>query len=113
MPRVFVIGHDWTFRVAVRAELLELGLEALGFSAWPETRQSAREAMPDVIVVDASSIELPAEGLHALAPVAQYMVITGASVPPHLPAAAAVLRKPVRAGEIAAAVRLLLEGHPA
>ena len=33
MPVVFVVARDWTLRMGVRAELRELGIEALGMES--------------------------------------------------------------------------------
>lgn len=110
MPRIFVIGQDWTFRTAVRAELLELGLEVLGFSSWREAQSSALSAPPDLVVLDATSADLPAEGLPAST---DLIVVSSAVAPASAPTSATVLRKPLRVEDVIAAVRHRMEGHPA
>jgi len=114
MPTVFVIGQDWTFRVAVRAELLEQGVEALGLATWADAQQAARATVPDVVVLDAASADFPAASFSSFAPSAQFVVMSSGLHPlPALPPGAVHLKKPLRVGEIVAAVRHLMEGHPA
>src|ERR1700758_586175 len=56
MPVVFVIATEWKLRAAVRAELRELGVDALGMdSAEDVGRALAGGAMPAVVVMEANA----------------------------------------------------------
>jgi hypothetical protein len=56
MPLVFVIARDWTLRTAVRAELRERGINALGMdSADDAGRALASGQIPAVIVLEGTS----------------------------------------------------------
>ena len=115
MATVFVIAGDWTLRTAVRAELREMGVEALGFETLADAGRARVEGTAaDVMVVDATSIEMRGVELEALARGAELVVIASGIERAALPVkAAAVLRKPVSVGEIVAAVRHIMEGRPA
>jgi hypothetical protein len=59
MPLVFVIAQDWTLRTAVRAELRERGIDALGMDCAEDIgRAIASGQMPAAVVL---------EGTHELA----------------------------------------------
>lgn len=54
MPVVFVLARDWTLRTAVRAELREIGIEALGMDSPDDVgRHLASGQMPAAIVLEA------------------------------------------------------------
>lgn len=56
MPLVFVIARDWTLRSAVRAELRERGIDALGMdSADDAGRAVATGQVPAVIVLEGAA----------------------------------------------------------
>jgi hypothetical protein len=56
MPTVFVIATDWTLRTGVRAELLELDIDALGMdSADDAGRALADNQTPTAIVLEATA----------------------------------------------------------
>ena len=56
MPSVFVLAKDWTLRTAVRAELRERGVEALGMdSAEDAGRTIASGQMPAAFVVEGTT----------------------------------------------------------
>ena len=56
MPSVFVLAHDWTLRTAVRAELRERGIDALGMdSAEDAGRAIASGQLPSALVVEATA----------------------------------------------------------
>lgn len=53
MPFVFVLARDWTLRTAVRAELRERGIDALGMdSADDAGRAIAARQFPSAVVVE-------------------------------------------------------------
>jgi hypothetical protein len=110
MPTVFVIGEDWTLRSLVRAELREHGVEALGMETPEEAaRAAAAGTVPSAVVLDATSLGGEPAALPFLARSVPVLVVTSPGAP--APAwAAAVLRRPVRVGEIVAGVENLLKG---
>ncbi len=121
MPTVFVISKDWTLRVAVRAELRHLGVEALGMESVDDlARAVAQGKMPSAVVLDASG-----EGALLSAPAAQaalanlakrvplVVVASRAEPAPPIEGAAALVYRPVQVGEIVARVQRLLEGQAA
>ena len=56
MAIVFVIARDWTLRAAVRAELCELGIEALGMeSAEDVGRALAAGQLPAAVVLEGTA----------------------------------------------------------
>jgi hypothetical protein len=56
MALVFVIARDWTLRTAFRAELRELGVDALGMeSAEDVGRAIASGQMPQAVVLEAAA----------------------------------------------------------
>ncbi|HYL69388.1 MAG TPA: hypothetical protein VEX69_09490 [Candidatus Limnocylindria bacterium] len=53
MATVFVIARDWTLRAAARAELRELGIEALGMESAEDVGQAlAAGELPNVVVLE-------------------------------------------------------------
>src|SRR5260370_36716583 len=55
IPVVYVVAADWTMRTAVRAELREMGIEALGMdSAEDAGRAMASGTLPNVVVLEAT-----------------------------------------------------------
>ena len=127
MPTVFLIGQYWVLRTAVRAELRELGLEALGFATLHDAVDALRSGPPpEAVVLDATSADPPLSGsldeLDLIRVKSQMILI--ASALEKLPEQVAspekaqrfgvvVLKKPLRVAEVLDAVRRLLEGHPA
>jgi hypothetical protein len=56
MPLVFVLARDWTLRTAVRAELGERGIQALGMDSPDDAgRVIAAGQMPAAIVLEGTS----------------------------------------------------------
>jgi len=115
MPIVFVIGKDWTLRATVRAELRELGVEALGMESVDDAaRVLAEGMMPSAVVLEATVEDAANPALGLLAKRVPIIVVASRSEPaPALEGAAAVLYRPVRVGEVVARVKRLLEGHAA
>ena len=130
MPVVFVIAEEWRLRAAVRAELRERGIKALGM----ETIDNAGRAIaagdaPSVIVLDANLLD--ANMLDASVPDANAAATSGAplrtllrrvpavliasrttsNAPPTNEQFRKVLFRPVQVSEIVAAVLELLKGQ--
>ena len=131
MPVVYVLATDWRLRTAVRAELRERGIDALGMDSAEEAgRALARGEMPAVVVLEANN-ELvgdsarhhlgdgdlggPARvvdlggGLGGLVERVPTVLVASRTETVSLPTAAAVLYRPVSVGEIVAKVLELLE----
>jgi hypothetical protein len=126
MPIVFVIARDWILRMAVRAELREHGIEALGMeSAEDAGRTLASGTMPAAIVLEASAEILGNGAMQTLLRRVPSVLVASRSDAIPLPAASpdanadsnkivAVLYRPVRIGEIVERVRdLVAKGHAA
>jgi DNA-binding response OmpR family regulator len=109
MPVVFVIATDWKLRAAVRAELRERGIDALGMdSAEDAGRALAGGAMPAVVVMEANAEltgDLAIQGLVARVPT---VLVASRTETVPLPRVAAVLYRPVRIREIVEKVSELL-----
>ena len=112
MPTVFVIGEDWQFRVSVRAELRERGIEALGMETIDDAaRALAVGTMPAAVVLDvtAGNVARPTwENLARRVPV--IVVASRSQAVPQTKSAAAVLWRPVQVAEIVAKVEEVLKG---
>jgi hypothetical protein len=115
MPVVFVIAPDWTMRTAVRAELRELGIEALGMdSADDASRAIASGGLPSVVVLEATAELLGDPRIQSLVQRAPTVLIAPRTVRVSIPDTAAVLYRPVRIAEIVARVsELLARDHAA
>lgn len=116
MPTVFIIGEDWKLRGALRAELLEQGIEALGFASLGDAaRHAEASAGPDLVVLDASTAipDDPVAAASLTRHAALLAVVSGISDTPQLPPHAVLMRRPVRVSEIVLRVRQMLEGQAA
>lgn len=115
MPTVFIISEDWTLRTAVRAELLEQGIEALGFECSGDALPAAASGhWPALVVADDASAEAGRTDLSALLRrSALLLVVSGTRPPSETPPGAVVMRRPTQVREIVARARQMLEGQPA
>ena len=115
MPVVYVVAADWTLRTAVRAELREMGIEALGMdSADDAGRAIASGELPNVIVLEAIAELLRDLRIQNLLRRVPAVLIASRTEEVSLPDAAAILYRPVRVAEIVARVsELLARGHAA
>lgn len=116
MPLVFIIAEDWTLRIAVRAELREAGIEALGMERVADAARAIAEGtMPTVIVLEARTLDAAGPALPRHIP--RVVVASHTERPEAWEAvkegAAAVLYRPVSVAEIVAQVKQLLQGQPA
>jgi DNA-binding response OmpR family regulator len=108
-PVVYVIAPDWTMRTAVRAELREMGVEALGMdSADDAGRAMSSGRIPDAVVVEATAELLDNPGIQTLVRHVPAVLIASRTVKVSLPEAPAVLYRPVRVAEVVARVNELL-----
>jgi DNA-binding response OmpR family regulator len=121
MAIVFVIARDWTLRTAVRAELRELGIEALGMeSAEDFGRALAAGQMPAAVVLEGTAEIAGDPAVQKLIErVPTVLIASRTETLPQLfsrpegaaggPRFAAIFYRPVRIAEIVARVRELLE----
>jgi hypothetical protein len=121
MAIVFVIARDWTLRTAVRAELRELGIEALGMESAEDVGHAlAAGEMPAAVVLEGAAEIADDPAVQKLIERVPTVLIAsrtetllqllsrpeGAAGGPKL---AAIFYRPVRISEIVARVRKLLE----
>jgi DNA-binding response OmpR family regulator len=111
MPVVFIVSGDWDLRGAVRAELLEAGIEALGLETVEDmSRVIPGGIAPSLVILDGEQLHNPEgrralENLSARVPV---LVIDSRLDPaPPLPGATTMLR-PVQIREIVARILAML-----
>jgi hypothetical protein len=106
---VFVIASEWKLRAAVRAELRERGIDALGMdSAEDVGRALAGGAMPAVIVLEANAELAGDPAIHGLVARVPTVLVASRVETVTLPRVAAVFYRPVRIGEIIAKISELL-----
>jgi hypothetical protein len=115
MPVVFVIATEWKLRAAVRAELRERGIDALGIdSAEDVGRALAGGAMPAVIVLEANAELARHPAIQSLVGRVPTILVASRTETAPLPRVAAVFYRPVRIGEIVEKVsELLVRGEVA
>jgi DNA-binding response OmpR family regulator len=113
VPTVFVIATDWTLRAAVRAELRELGIDALGMdSADAAGRALADNQTPSAVVLEAAADLAGNPTIQNLVKRVPTVLIVSRTEALPLPPAAAVLYRPVTIREIVDQVRALIaRGH--
>jgi DNA-binding response OmpR family regulator len=110
MPVVFVIAKDWKLRAAVRAELRERGIDALGMdSAEDAGRALAGGTMPAVVVLEANAELAGDVAVQSLVGRVPTILVASRTETVALPRVAAVFYRPVRIEEIVAKVSELLE----
>jgi hypothetical protein len=99
----------------VRAELVEQGIEALGFDCVDHALHAAAHGhWPALVVSDDSAFDPDKpEWATLLRRSTLLLIISGAGTAPQLPPGGVALRRPVRVAEITARVRQILEGQPA
>ena len=96
MPVVFVIAPDWTTRTAVRAELRELGIDALGMdSADDADRAVASSGLPNVIVLEATADLVNNPRIQELVQHVSTILIASRTLKVSLPDTPVVLYRPV------------------
>jgi len=109
MPVVFVIAPDWTMRTAVRAQLREIGVDALGMDSPDDTgRAVATGSFPNVIVIEATDELLGDARIENLIQRVPAVVIASRTIRVPIPDNAVVLYRPVLVAEIVSRVTELL-----
>jgi len=111
MPVVFIVSGDWNLRGAVRAELREVGIEAVGLETVEDmARVFAGGMAPSLVVLDGaqvhnSEMRRALENLSSRNPL---LVIDSRLDPaPPLPSATTILR-PVQIREIVSRILAML-----
>ena len=111
MPVVFIVSGEWDLRGAVRAELRESGIEALGLETVGDMAQMiAGGIAPELVVLDGEQLRRPEarqalENLSSRLPV--LVVDSRLSPAPPLPGAQTILR-PVQVKDVVARVLSML-----
>jgi len=115
MPVVFVIAPDWTMRTAVRAELREIGIDALGVDSADDAGRAIESAsLPNLVVLEAIAELVTDPRIQNLVQRVPTIVIASRTATVPLSEGATVLYRPVRIAEIVARVRgLLARNHAA
>ena len=114
MPVAFIIAPDWTLRTALRAELRESGIDALGMDSPNDVAYARASAqIPNVVVVEATPELLDDLRIQSLLRRVPAILIASRTLNVPLPPTAAVLYRPVRIADIVASVNDLLARHPA
>jgi hypothetical protein len=118
MAIVFVIARDWTLRTTVRAELRELGIDALGMESREDVgRALAAGQMPAVVVLEGTAEIAGDPAVQKLIKRVPTILVASRmeSLPPNPeqpanpPGLASVFYRPVRIAEIVARVLEILE----
>lgn len=111
MPVVLIVSNDWNLRGAVRAELREMGIPALGMETVGDMAGIiAGGIAPAVVVIDGAELHKPETGpaLEKLSSRLPVLVIDSRlNRAPPLPGARIML-KPVQVKEIVSRVREML-----
>jgi DNA-binding response OmpR family regulator len=111
MPVVFIVSGEWDLRGAVRAELREAGIEALGLETVDDmARMIAGGIAPALVVLDGEQLRRPEarQALENLSSRIPVLVIDSRLSPaPPLRGAQTILR-PVQVKEIVARVLAML-----
>jgi hypothetical protein len=109
MPVVFIIARDWKLRVAVRAELREAGVDALGMDSPSNAgRALAAGQVPAAVVLEATAGLADDPALSKMLERVPAIVIASRTESIPLPRAAAVLHRPVRIADVTSRVLELL-----
>jgi len=107
MPVVFIVSREWDLRGAVRAELRQMGVEALGMETVGDMAEIiARGIAPSVVVLDGAELQNTEtyRALEHLTSRMPFLVVDSRLDPaPPLPGAKTVL-KPVQIKEIVSLV---------
>jgi DNA-binding response OmpR family regulator len=115
MAVVFIVSGEWDLRGAVRAELREAGIEALGLESVEEmARMIAGGIGPSLVVLDGALLHKTEtrQALQNLSARLPILVVDSRLNPaPPLPGASTI-RKPVQVQEIVARVLSMLSPPP-
>ncbi len=115
MPVVFVIAADWKLRTAVRAELLEMGINAVGMNSRDDVNSALLSGgLPDAVVLEAIPEFLADSRIQGLMRQVPTILIASRTVSVPIPESPVVLYRPVRIAEILDRVgEVLARGHVA
>ena len=106
---VYVIAKDWTMRTAVRAELREMGVEALGMDSPDDVdRAVASGGLPNLVVLEATAEFLGSPRIQDLVQHVPAVLIASRTERVSLPDGPALLYRPVSVAEIVSRVSELL-----
>lgn len=109
MRMVFVIAVDWALRTAVRAQLREMGVEALGMDSADEmARFMPSGRPPDAIVLEATAELLGDSRIRELIPRVPTLLIASRTIAAPLPQGPVILYRPVRIADVVDRVSTLL-----
>lgn len=109
MAIVYVVATDWKLRTAVRAELREREIEALGMESADDVgRALARGEMPAAVVLEATAELAGDPAIQSLVTRVPTVLVASRVETVPLPKVAAVFYKPVRIGEIVGKVNEIL-----
>lgn len=107
MPIVFIVSREWDLRGAVRAELREAGIAALGMEKVDDMARSiAGGIAPDLVVLDGEYLDdsPTRQALQNLASRVPVLVIDSRTSPAPPLLGAQLLSRPVQVREIVATV---------
>ena len=114
MPVVFIVSGEWDLRGAVRAELRETGIEALGLETVEDMARTISGGIaPSLLVLDGAQLHKSEtrQALQNLSSRLPLLVIDSRLSPaPALPGAQTILR-PVRVKDIVARVLIMLSSR--
>jgi hypothetical protein len=115
MPVVFVIATDPKLRTAVRAELREEGIDALGMDLADDAgRALASGDTPAAVVLEATADLAGNPAIQSLVTRVPTVLIASRTETVPLPPVAGVFYRPVRIGDIVRKVgEILARGHAA
>src|SRR5580704_1614759 len=109
MAIVYVVATDWKLRTAVRAELRERVIDALGMESADDVgRALARGEMPSAVVLEATAELAGDSAIQGLVTRVPTVLVASRVETVPLPKVAAVFYKPVRIGEIVEKVNEIL-----
>jgi len=109
MPVIFVIASDWKLRTAVRAELREAGIEAMGMQSADEVGAAiAAGELPSAIVLEATPPLAGDPAVKRLVERVPTVLIASRTETIRLPPVAVVLYRPIRVAEIVQELQKLL-----
>ena len=119
MSQILIVGREWKFRALVRAELRELGYEALGAETLDEAGKwiAASTEVPAAIVCDLAESDDPGRDLDQLELLARrvpvVLLASRASVPDPeaLPKGLSVLYRPLSVADVVREVRARIEAR--
>ncbi len=109
MAVVYVIATDWTMRTAVRAELREMGVDALGMNSAEDVRHAfASNALPNAVVLEATPELIGDSLIRSLIRRVPAVLIASRTIDVPLPDVTAIFYRPVSIADIVVRVNEIL-----